>query len=160
MREADRLVARTLRDGGPWPVALAAAVLGGAALQLALPYALGRAIDALVAGTPARNGWLAVCALLVAGVVVAGLATAVSLAADLPQEPGPVPALATAVLVGSALRALPPVPAAFIAAGGVAVVALTWLSGLTAVTTLATGLMAGALVLGPVLRLFGGGRRS
>ncbi|MBA8957638.1 hypothetical protein ACFQU9_07775 [Actinomadura namibiensis] len=94
----------------------------------------------------------------VAGVAVAGAATALSLAADLPQEPAPVPALAMAVLVGSAIRTLRAGPAAGIAAGGVAVVALTWLSGPTGVTTIATAALAGALVLGPALRLSGGGR--
>jgi hypothetical protein len=93
-----------------------------------------------------------------AGVAVAGLATVVSPAADLPQEPAPTTALAMAVLVGSAIRRLPAGTAAGIAAGGAAVTALTWISGPGGVAAIATLMFAAALVMGPALRVFGGGR--
>ncbi|WP_018653863.1 ABC transporter ATP-binding protein [Actinomadura flavalba] len=70
MRAADRLVARTVRHGGPWSAVLAAGVVGGAVVQLLLPYALGRALDVLVAGAAGASFWLTACAVLVAGVIV------------------------------------------------------------------------------------------
>ncbi|MFI0349216.1 hypothetical protein [Actinomadura sp. 9N407] len=63
-------------------------------------------------------------------------------------------ALALAVLIGSSLRALPVVPAVAIAAGGVAVIAFSWVSGPTDVTTMATMLLVGSLVIGPLPRAF------
>ncbi|GGQ08450.1 hypothetical protein BKA00_007515 [Actinomadura coerulea] len=99
-----------------------------------------------------RGAWPAA-----AGVAVAACAVGVSMAAALPQEPSPAAALALAVLVGSSLRVLPLPTAAAVAAGGVAVVALAWFSGptsSTASTALATVLVAGALVVGPLLRAF------
>ncbi|MER5609118.1 sensor histidine kinase, partial [Micromonospora tulbaghiae] len=62
----------------------------------------------------------------VAGLVVAGSAVAAARLFDLPTEPGPALALASAVLVGSAVRALPPPPAGLIAAGGLVVAAGAW----------------------------------
>jgi hypothetical protein len=96
----------------------------------------------------------------VAALTVAGGAVVVSLAADLPQEPGPVTALALSVLVGSAVRTLPPRTAGGIAAGGLAVVAGTWISGFSAVTTLAALGWIAAVVTGTGLRLFDRDRRA
>jgi hypothetical protein len=94
--------------------------------------------------------------LLTAGAALAAtaLAVMVSLIAgdDLPQEPAPVTALALAVLVGSAIRTLPLGPAAGIAAGAVVVTVLTWTSGWTGVTNLATMATVAALVMGATLR--------
>jgi hypothetical protein len=89
-----------------------------------------------------------------AGVAVTVVAVVVSLVAELPQEPSPMAALALAVLVGSSIRTLPARPAVAIAAGGVAVTALTWASGPTGVTAMATMLVVGGLVAGPLLRVF------
>jgi signal transduction histidine kinase len=63
-----------------------------------------------------------------AALVVAGLAVAAARIFHLPTEPGPAMALALAVLIGSAVRTLPPVPAGVLAAGGLAVVAGAWLA--------------------------------
>lgn len=71
MRAADRVVARAVRQGGTWSVALMLSVVGGAVLQLLFPYVLGRAIDVLADGASVGNGWFAACALVVAGVVAA-----------------------------------------------------------------------------------------
>ncbi|TDD79158.1 metal transporter [Actinomadura rubrisoli] len=89
-----------------------------------------------------------------AGLVVTAVAVAVSAAADLPQEPSPVTALALAVLVGSSVRTLPTLPGAAIATGCLAVIVLTWLCGRSSVTVLATLLLAGGLLAGLVLRVF------
>ncbi|WP_218912802.1 ABC transporter ATP-binding protein [Streptosporangium sandarakinum] len=68
---ADRLLAQTVRRGGPWLGVLAVSSVAGALAELALPYALGRAVDALVAAGPAGGAWTwaGVCAALVAGAV-------------------------------------------------------------------------------------------
>ncbi|MEU5527826.1 hypothetical protein ABZ744_12885 [Micromonospora chersina] len=94
----------------------------------------------------------------VAGVGLAAVAVVVSLVADLPQEPGPITGLALAVLVGSALRALPFQTAAAIGAGGLLVVVGSYLSaldnqnGFSAVTVLdALGWLA-AVAAGLTLR--------
>ncbi|MFF0448877.1 metal transporter [Streptomyces sp. NPDC004609] len=89
-----------------------------------------------------------------AGLAVTAAALAVSLAAgdDLPREPAPVTALALSVLVGSAIRTLPPGPAAGIAAGGAVVAAIAWADGRASVTFLATTGMIAALVTGSALR--------
>ncbi|MER6758341.1 ABC transporter ATP-binding protein, partial [Micromonospora echinofusca] len=47
---SDRLLRRVVRDGGGWTVLLGAVALTGAAAELALPAALGLAVDAAVAG--------------------------------------------------------------------------------------------------------------
>ncbi|MEU6411099.1 ABC transporter ATP-binding protein [Microbispora sp. NPDC046933] len=47
-RPADLLIAQAVRRGGPWLAALTAAALLGAAADLLLPAALGRAVDAVV----------------------------------------------------------------------------------------------------------------
>ncbi|MFC5829455.1 ATP-binding cassette domain-containing protein, partial [Nonomuraea insulae] len=70
----DRLVIGTVRRGGPWPAALAVTAVVGAAGELAIPYLIGRTVDALVArqaggqmdGTP----WLALCACAIAAVML------------------------------------------------------------------------------------------
>ncbi|MFG1865011.1 ABC transporter ATP-binding protein [Microbispora bryophytorum] len=54
-RPADLLIARAVRRGGPWLAALTATALLGAAADLMLPAALGRAVDAVVR-TQARDG--------------------------------------------------------------------------------------------------------
>ncbi|TXK39808.1 ABC transporter ATP-binding protein [Nonomuraea sp. C10] len=66
MRAQDRLVLDAVRRGGPWPAVLAGTALGGAAAELALPYAIGRAVDALLATGPDRVFWLGLCVALVA----------------------------------------------------------------------------------------------
>ncbi|GIH42159.1 ABC transporter ATP-binding protein [Microbispora corallina] len=65
MSPADLLVIRAVRQAGPWLAALAATALLGAAAELLLPLALGRTLDALVAGGPGSGRWLTVSALLV-----------------------------------------------------------------------------------------------
>jgi len=94
-----------------------------------------------------RRAWPAIV-----GLSVAMLAGVLSLAADLPQEPGPMTALALAVLVGSAIRTLPLLTAAAIAVGGLAVVALAWVSGSAAGSTMATLGWAAAVAAGFGLR--------
>ncbi|WP_205041787.1 sensor histidine kinase [Streptomyces cinnamoneus] len=64
----------------------------------------------------------------VVGIVVAGGAGVVAKVADLPREPGAASALALLVLGGSAVRALPLRAAAAVAVGGVAAMAVDWLS--------------------------------
>lgn len=61
----DRLLLRVVRYGGGWVVLLAAATLAGTAAALLLPAALGRTVDAVLAGAGAGD-WLAACAVLVA----------------------------------------------------------------------------------------------
>ncbi|MFC5750953.1 sensor histidine kinase [Actinomadura rugatobispora] len=97
----------------------------------------------------------------VAGLGVAALAIAVIrlVAPDFPAEPSPAMALGLAVLVGSALRDLRPVPAGAVAGAGLAVVAAGQLaprpggSGLAAVTALGGLLWLAAVGAGLALRL-------
>lgn len=95
------------------------------------------------------------------GLAVAAVAVVVARVADLPQEPGPVTALALAVLVGSGIRTLPGLRAAAVAAGGFTVVVGTWLTalpdaaGLTVVTVVNTVTWLVAVVLGITLRATG-----
>ncbi|MGI5149700.1 hypothetical protein ACQEVC_25750 [Plantactinospora sp. CA-294935] len=95
------------------------------------------------------------------GLAVAAVAVVVARVADLPQEPGPVTALALAVLVGSGIRTLPGPRAAAVAAGGLAVVVGTWLTalpdaaGFTAVTVVNTVTWLVAVALGITLRVVG-----
>ena len=94
-----------------------------------------------------------------AGLGIAGLATAAARVFHLPTEPGPAMALALAVLIGSAVRALPAVPAGAIAAGGLAVVGGAYLaarphsSGASAVATMNLVAWSGAVAIGLALRL-------
>ncbi|MER7002893.1 histidine kinase [Dactylosporangium sp. NPDC000555] len=102
--------------------------------------------------------WATVVALGIAGLAIAG-----AWVFHLPAEPGPALALALAVLVGSALRALSPVPAGAIAAGGLAVVVAAHLaahlaarphsSGASAVVAMNVTAWLGAVAAGLVLRL-------
>ncbi|PWR12260.1 ABC transporter ATP-binding protein [Micromonospora sicca] len=55
----DGLLRRTVREGGGWTAVLAAVALTGAAAELLLPAALGRAVDAALAGD---SRWWAVSA--------------------------------------------------------------------------------------------------
>lgn len=77
------------------------------------------------------------------------------------QEPGPVTALALAVLVGSGIRTLPGPRAAAVAAGGPAVVVGTWLTalpdaaGFTVVTVMNTVTWLVAVAFGVSLRAAG-----
>ncbi|MEK8104112.1 ABC transporter ATP-binding protein [Micromonospora sp. M12] len=76
VRRGDRLLRRTVLAGGGWTAGLAAVALLGAAAELLLPAALGRAVDAALAG---GSGWWAVsaCALVV---VLIGVDTLTDLA--------------------------------------------------------------------------------
>ncbi|MCP2337639.1 ABC transporter ATP-binding protein [Actinomadura rupiterrae] len=76
MAAADRTVARTTRDGGLWTAVLALGALGGAALQLLLPSAIGRAIDGLVSGNASHDRWTFVAAGVVAGIAACEVLTA------------------------------------------------------------------------------------
>jgi signal transduction histidine kinase len=100
------------------------------------------------------------------GLGVAAVAIMVSWAAELPQEPGPAMALALAVLVGSAVRALPARSAVAVAASGLVVAAGTWCaeffssSGISAVATLNAAGWLGALAVGLSGRLLNARRRA
>lgn len=92
-----------------------------------------------------------------AGVTIAAGTILTARVAGLPAEPGPAMALALSVLLGSALRALPPVPAGALAAAGLAVVAGTQLAarpaaGPTAVTTINGAAWLAAVAVGLSLR--------
>ncbi|GAA4597039.1 histidine kinase [Planotetraspora phitsanulokensis] len=63
-----------------------------------------------------------------AGLAVAAVAMLATRFVHLPAEPGPAMVLGLSVLVGSAIRVLPVPQAAAVAAGGLAVVAGTWLA--------------------------------
>lgn len=95
----------------------------------------------------------------VAGLVIAGLSIAAARVFHLPTEPGPAMALALAVLVGSAVRALPPVPAGVLAAGWLAVVCGAFLaarpqsSGASGVWVMNVAAWLGAVGVGLALRL-------
>ncbi|MFB4264691.1 ABC transporter ATP-binding protein [Nonomuraea sp. GTA35] len=70
MRAGDRLVVSAVRRGGPWPVVLAGTAVVGAAGELAIPYLIGRTVDALVTRQPGGTPWLALCAGAVAAVML------------------------------------------------------------------------------------------
>ena len=95
------------------------------------------------------------------GLTVAAVAIVAARVADLPQEPGPVTALALAVLVGSGIRTLPRPRAAAVAAGGFTVVVGTWLTalpdaaGFTVVTVVNTVTWLTAVAVGIALRTAG-----
>ncbi|MEH0845713.1 sensor histidine kinase [Micromonospora sp. CPCC 205711] len=115
--------------------------------------ALGAAVSLLAVGRRRHR-----VAAALAGLAVAALAVAVAAVADLPQEPGPVTALALAVLTGSCLRTAPLRAGVAGAVAGAAVVAGSWLSalparhGLTPVTVLAGAAWLAAVVVGLSLR--------
>ncbi|MFF4889236.1 sensor histidine kinase [Micromonospora chersina] len=101
-----------------------------------------------------HRGWLAV-----AGLVAAACTMLVARLAHLPAEPGPAMALALAVLVGAALRTLPPVPAGAVAAADLALVVgsqfatRTSPSAITSVAALGGLAWLGAVAVGLSLRL-------
>ncbi|GAA4196040.1 ABC transporter ATP-binding protein [Microbispora amethystogenes] len=68
-RTADLLIARAVRRGGPWLAVLTVTALAGAAADLLVPAALGRALDAVVRASPDLPETVAAAALL-AGLVV------------------------------------------------------------------------------------------
>ncbi|SCL36114.1 ATP-binding cassette, subfamily B [Micromonospora nigra] len=61
----DRLLLRVVRDGGGWTALLVVVALAGAAAELALPAALGLAVDAAVGGDASPTWPLVACALVV-----------------------------------------------------------------------------------------------
>ncbi|MFY1690924.1 hypothetical protein [Plantactinospora sp. WMMB782] len=95
------------------------------------------------------------------GLAVAAVAVVVARIFDLPQEPGPVTALAVAVLVGSGIRTLPGRRAATVAAGGFAIVLGTWLTalpdaaGFTVMTLVNLASWLVAVALGVAMRVAG-----
>jgi signal transduction histidine kinase len=101
-----------------------------------------------------QRAWVAVT-----GLGIAGLAIAAARVFHFPTEPGPAMALALAVLVGSAVRALPPVPAGSLAAGGLAVVVSAYLaarphsSGASTVVAVNVAAWLSAVTVGLALRL-------
>ncbi|MEV6153571.1 ABC transporter ATP-binding protein [Nonomuraea sp. NPDC052129] len=70
MRAGDRLVMDAVRRSGPWPAVLAVTAIGGAAAELALPYAVGRTVDGFVSVRPETASWLAACAVIVATIML------------------------------------------------------------------------------------------
>nr|SBO98733.1 ABC transporter ATP-binding membrane translocator, AmfB [Nonomuraea gerenzanensis] len=63
-----------VRRSGPWPAVLAGTAIVGAAAELAIPYLIGRTVDAtvdaFVTRQPAGTPWLALCAGAVAAVML------------------------------------------------------------------------------------------
>ncbi|MEU7800798.1 histidine kinase [Micromonospora arborensis] len=98
----------------------------------------------------------------VAGLGIAGLAIAAARVFHLPTEPGPAMALALAVLVGSAVRALPAGSAGVLAAGGLAVVCGAYFaarpqsSGASGVVAMNAAAWLGAVAVGLALRQLDG----
>ncbi|SEG23886.1 ATP-binding cassette, subfamily B [Nonomuraea solani] len=70
MLAGDRLVIGTVRRCGPWPAVLAVTAVVGAIAELAVPYLVGRTVDALVSRQPGGTPWLALCACAVAAVML------------------------------------------------------------------------------------------
>ncbi|MET7338087.1 sensor histidine kinase [Nonomuraea sp. NPDC005650] len=97
----------------------------------------------------------------VVGLVVAAVAIVVARVARLPAEPGPGVTLGLSVLVGSAVRVLPPRPACAVAGGGLVVVAGAFAVSPQAVVGVlsATG-WAGAVAAGLWPRLLAARRRA
>ncbi|MFK3979573.1 sensor histidine kinase [Micromonospora sp. NPDC050397] len=95
----------------------------------------------------------------VAGVMVAAVAILAARIGHLPAEPGPAIALALSVLIGSAIRALPPVPAGALAFAGFAVALGSHLaarpssSGAAAVAAINGAGWLAAIVVGLSLRM-------
>ncbi len=120
-----------------------------------LTSAVGAVVSALALLRARQPVWTAI-----AGLAVVACAVGVSASVDLPQEPGPTTALALAVLVGSAIRVLPPARAAGIALASIVVMACAWISGGGAVVVLAALLCISAIATGLGLRVVDrGGRR-
>jgi ATP-binding cassette, subfamily B, bacterial len=78
MDSGDRLLVRAVRAGGPLVLTLATATVLGTAVELLLPAAMGRTVDAALAGTGLAR-WLSVAVGLVA--VLAGTEVLADLAA-------------------------------------------------------------------------------
>ena len=78
--DADRLLLRVTRHTGWWLALLGGAAVTGALAQLLLPAAIGRVVDAMFGSAPAdgQSRWLAICAALVAAIVVSGAAIALA----------------------------------------------------------------------------------
>ena len=88
--DADRLLLHTARRTGWWLTLLGGAALTGALAEVLLPAAIGRALDAMFASAHAAGSahnagsgqawarWLAICAALVAAIVVSGAAAALA----------------------------------------------------------------------------------
>ncbi|MFI9575712.1 sensor histidine kinase [Microbispora rosea] len=101
-----------------------------------------------------------------AGLAVAATAVLAARFADLSSEPGPGMALGLAVLVGTAVRALPVVTACGVAAGGLAVAtgslltAHTLAAGVPSVTAMNVLVWAAAVVAGLFPRLLDARRRA
>ncbi|MEU1686963.1 sensor histidine kinase [Micromonospora sp. NPDC005707] len=97
--------------------------------------------------------------LAAAGLVAAAVTVLVARLAHLPAEPGPALALALAVLVGAAVRTLPPVPAGAVGAAGLALVVGSQLaarpspSGISSVAALTGLAWLAAVAVGLSLRL-------
>ncbi|MFI7467146.1 ABC transporter ATP-binding protein [Nonomuraea sp. NPDC049646] len=70
MGPGDRLVTDAVRRCGPWPAVLALTAVAGAAGELAVPFLVGRTLDLLLARSPAAVTALALCAGVVAVVVL------------------------------------------------------------------------------------------
>ncbi|MEV1248308.1 ABC transporter ATP-binding protein [Nonomuraea sp. NPDC049750] len=70
VRAGDRLVMDAVRRSGPWPAVLAVTAIGGAAAELALPYAVGRTVDGFVSARPETASWLTACAVIVAAIML------------------------------------------------------------------------------------------
>lgn len=164
-----RLVARA---GTATDIGLGAVFAGALALQasqLAVSWGGDYWLFGCVAG-------LVVCATAVlrrrhpVGAASIGLAVAVAAIlvawdADLPHEPGPAMALGLAVLVGSAIRALPARSAVAVTAGGFLVVAASFLVGLSGSSSAVVAGLNGITWLGSVaaglyLRLLDTQRRA
>jgi signal transduction histidine kinase len=111
----------------------------------------------LIASARRRDpGWAAV-----AGLAVAAVAILVSGLAGLPSEPGPAMALGLSVLVGSAIRSLPALPACAVAAGGLAVAAGSLPTAHTSSVVALNGAgWLAAVAVGGGLRLLAARRRA
>jgi ATP-binding cassette, subfamily B, bacterial len=70
VQAADRLVAQTVRGSGRWLAVLIVTAVAGAAMELLLPFVLGRTVDSLVAAEPASRTWLIGCSAVVTVIVV------------------------------------------------------------------------------------------
>ena len=75
--DADRLLVRIARHGGWWLALLGGASLAGAAAQVLLPAAIGRALDAAL--TPhGGTRWLGWCTVLVAIIILTSVAVSLA----------------------------------------------------------------------------------
>lgn len=118
--------------------------------------AAGAVVCLLALARRFHRAWTAIAALGVAAV-----AMVVSESGDLPQEPGPAMGMALAVLVGSAIRALPVAWAAGIAAGALAIVVACWATGgFTTLSIVSSLAWLAALGIGLALRTSDARRRA